>query len=667
MKSFLKHLLAFLAVTIAAANAVAQTPVPPGDARAPANRAEGRGRGQRSSSRRSQRVVPFEEVQVVSPNGQVKFILSPNAERLTYAVKLGDTTVIEPSPIKFDLDGDDLASGVIFAKVDRFAIDETYPWHGVHSTAVNHCNGAAVSFTNDLTMTPFTLEVRAFDSGVGYRIVVPGADDAARTPDEYSEFIVPSGATMWFHDLDGHYEAEYKKMRIDDVPAGQWAGPPATFELPGGAGYGVIAEANLVNYSGMGLEADGRRGWIVGLGNREPVNYPYELRYGREEAKRLGKPATVTGTITTPWRVVLAGRDLNAIVNSDVIPDLCPPPDPKLFPEGRATPWVAPGLGVWKYIDGGGPDSLETMKEFSRLGGLIGAKYQILEGFAYGWPDEQIREFVDYSRQQGVRVLFWRHSRQLRTPEAREEFFSRLHRLGVAGAKIDFFDHEAKENIDLYDALLRKAAEYQCVVDFHGANKPTGRLRTFPNEMIREAVRGMESSRLVERARHETILPFTRYLAGPADYTTMVFSARRADSTWAHQVAALATFQSPILTIAAHPQSVLDNPAVDVIKSIQPVWDETIVLPQSRIGELSLFARRSGTMWLLAVMHAGPAETIRVPLAFLGDGDYRATLVRDDPANDGAVKMENRGARRGDTLTIDLHSGGGFVGRFVKP
>jgi alpha-glucosidase len=183
--------------------------------------------------------------------------------------------------------------------------------------------------------------------------------------------------------------------------------------------------------------------------------------------------------------------------------------------------------------------------------------------------------------------------------------------------------------------------------------------------MIKEAVRGMESSNLQERARHETILPFTRYLAGPADYTTMVFSERRRDSTWAHQIACLATFQSPILTIAANPQSVLDNPALDVIKSIKPVWDETVVLPGSKIGEMSIFARRSGDTWILAVMHAGPAETIEVPLTFLGEGAYNATYVRDNLGNDAAVKMETRTARRADTLTIDLHSGGGFVGRFA--
>jgi alpha-glucosidase len=520
-------------------------------------------------------------------------------------------------------------------------------------------------------MTDYVLEVRVFNDGVAYRHIVDGDDSDVRTPDEYSTFILPAGTTVWSHGLDGHYEAEYEQQDVDSVPAGQWAGPPQTFLLPGGVGYGSITEANLVNYSGMALESDGRRGWIVGLGHRQPINYPFELRYGRQQAKRLATPASIAGTITTPWRVVLVARDLNTLVNSDVLPSLCPPADPDLFPQGMKTAWVEPGLSVWDYVDRdyvprGETSRFDRMKDFSRMAGAIGAKYHILEGFAYEWSDQQIREFVDYSRRQGVRVLFWRHSRSLRTPEGQREFFERLHRLGVAGAKIDFFDHEGKENIDLYEQLLAMAAKYQCVLNFHGANKPTGRLRSWPNAMLYEGVRGMESSGLRKRARHETILPFTRYLAGPADYTTMIFTERRRDSSWAHQIACLVTFHSPMLTIAAHPQSVLDNPALDVIKSIQPVWDETIVISQSRIGELSIFAQRSGDMWMLAVMNGDEAQTIQVPLSFLDEGRYQAKLVGDHKEDSGAVTLQNKTVQREDVLAIDMIAGGGFVGRFTK-
>ncbi len=622
-------------------------------------------------SRRSQRVRPMQEFTLASPDGNLKFILSSNAERLTYSVTLGGTEVIEPSPLVMNLDGYDLSSGVVLSNLDRYEMDETFPWHGTHSTATNQCRGAKLVFAHDLTFINYTLEVRVFNNAVAFRHVIPGDEHAARVPDERSAMILPAGTTVWFEGLSGHYEASYEQRDISAVPAGQWAGPPLTFELPHGAGYGAITEANLVDYAGMALESDGRRGWMVGLGHRQPLNYPFELRYGREEGKRLAKPAAIAGTITTPWRVILLGRDLNTLVNSDALASLCPQADPKFFPAGLQTPWVEPGLAVWDYLDRNylkpNPDPVENMKNFSRLGSELDAKYNILEGFAYGWSDEQIKDFIDYSKKLGVRALFWRHSRDLRTAEAREEFFARLERLGVAGAKIDFIDQETKEGVDLYESLLRCAAEHHCLIDFHGANKPTGRMRTWPNDILHEAVRGMESSTLRDRARHETILPFTRYLAGPCDYTTMHFGARRADSTWAHQIACLATFQSPILTISAHPQSVLDNPAVELIKSVPPIWDETIVLPSSRIGELSMFARRKGDMWMLAIMAAaGPPKTLAVPLDFLPIGNYQAMLVRDNQDNDAAVELEIRKVTRDETLTANLRSGGGFIGRFTK-
>lgn len=615
-------------------------------------------------TRRSQR-VRMELTQVSSPDGNVKLTILPNAERLTFSVTMGETTVIEPSTISMILDGYDLSSGVVLGNVERYDIDETYPWHGAHSTAVNRCNGARISLQNDLSSINYVLEIRVFNDGVAFRHVIPGEPDTSRVPDEYTAFVIPADSTVWYHDLGGHYEAAYKSGDISDIKPGQWAGPPVTFKLSGDTGYSLITEANLVNYSGMALEADGRRGLVTGLGHRQPLNYPYELRYGREEAKRLGKPASIKGTITTPWRVVMIGRDLNTLVNSTIVPNLCPPPDPKYFPDGIETPWVKPGRAVWRYLDGG-DRSFEGMKQFSRFAGELGFEYHVIEGFWSRWTDEQIKELVDYSKKQGVGLLFWKHSNQLGTPQAREEFFTRLHSPGVAGAKIDFLDHEAKEVIDHYEDLLKKAAENQMVVNFHGANKPTGRARTWPNELVREAVRGMESSSLKDRARHETILPFARCLAGPADYTTMHFGDRRQDTTWTHQIATLVVFSSPLLTVAAHPRSILDNPAVDVIKSVPAVWDETIVLPGSSIGELAILARRKGQTWFLAALCGPQAKTIRVPLSLLGDGKYDASLVRDDKTNDAAVVVENSTARRGDTLTIEMVNGGGFIGRFSK-
>lgn len=619
-------------------------------------------RGERS--RRAQRVVPFQAIQVASPNGQVVFTLLGNPERLTFTVTMAGTTVIEPSPLAFQLDGFDLSSGVVLGKVEESDVDETYPWLGAESTARNHCHVARIELTHDLSSTPYVLEVRAFDDGVAYRHVVPGADDAKRVPDERSEFILPPKTTVWIGGMEGHYETQYVKQDNDAVAAGQWAGPPLAAKLPNGAGYAAITEANLVDYSGMGLESDGRRGWFVGLAHRQPLNYPFELRYGRAEGKRLGHPAAITGTITTPWRVVMLGRDLNALVVSTILPNLCPPADPALFPAGVKTDWIRPGRAAWAYVDGR-PADLAGYKEFARQAGELGFEHDVIEGVWNRWTLEQRKEIADDARAHGVDLYFWKHSRDLHTPESREAFFKMLHDAGVAGAKIDFFDHEAKEVVDLYEAILRDAAKYHLSLIFHGANKPTGRARTWPNEMVREAVRGMEASRLANRAEHQTTLPFTRCLAGPADYTSMIFNQRRGDTTAVNQIASMAIFSAPLLTITASPEHILQNPAVDVIKSIPAVWDETIVLPGSEIGELAIFARRAGKTWVLAVMNGPDARSVKLPLSFLGDGTYRATTVSDTGDDGLGENVATGSARRGDVITLELRHGGGYVARFV--
>ncbi|MBE0537993.1 MAG: glycoside hydrolase family 97 N-terminal domain-containing protein [Phycisphaerae bacterium] len=616
------------------------------------------------ASRRSQR-VRMEEVRIESPDCRIAFTLLPNAERLTFTVTRDDAVIIEPSTIVTKLDGFDLSAGVVLGRVERSRINETYSWHGVHSRAVNSCSTAKIALRHDLSLIDYTLEVRAYNDGVAFRHIIPGENGTLRVPDEYTTFVIPAGSTAWYHDLGGHYEAAYVKRDVADVPPGQWAAPPLTFHLPGDRGYTSLTEADLVHYSGMAFQADGRRGFTTALGHRHPLNYPFELRYGRDEGKRLAKPAALAGTITTPWRVVLVAADLNTLVNSDIVHNLCPPPDPKYFPQGIQTPWVHPGRAAWRYVDGG-DGSFEGLKGFSRMAGDLGWEYHILEGVWSRWTDEQIADIVTTSKERGVRLLFWVHSNRLRTPEAQDAFFSRLHDLGVAGAKIDFFDHEAAEVVDLYEKLLTKAAQYQMVLNFHGANKPTGRNRTWPNELVREAVRGMESSSLRQRARHETILPFTRYLAGGADYTTMHFGDRRGDTTWAHQIASLAIFASPMLTIAAHPQSVLDNPAVDIIKTIPAVWDETIVLPPSAIGELAIFARRTGDTWFLAGMCGEDPATVSIPLLFLGEASCKAAIVKDNRQNAAAVVLQERTVQRTDTFDIEMDAGGGFLVRFSR-
>ena len=275
-----------------------------------------------------------------------------------------------------------------------------------------------------------------------------------------------------------------------------------------------------------------------------------------------------------------------------------------------------------------------------------------------------MRDLVDYSNKFNVGIWFWAHSKDLHTAEARKALFEQLNRVGVVGTKIDFFDHEAKEVIDLYQALLKEAAEHKIMVEFHGANKPTGDSRTWPNELTREAIRGMEYRSMTERSVHNTTLPFTRFLAGPADYTPVLFGERRRETSWTHQIATAAVFTSPLMIYGAHPRNLLNNPAVDLIKSIPSIWDETHVLSASEIGELAAFARRRGDTWFLAVLNGETPKSLDVPLTFLPERESKAMIVRDKIDDPAAVLVENRNIGSRDSLKIEMRAGGGFIARF---
>lgn len=609
------------------------------------------------------RAAMEDPVVVSSPNGRLQLHIRLQQQQLMFRITLGKQTVIGWSPVSMQVDSTNITREVSIGKGEAYKADETYDWYGAHTPAVNLCNGLKLPLRHR-TGLAYTLELRVFNDAAAFRFIVPGKENEQRIPDEATGFLLPAGSVTWYHDLASmHYEGIHTRKDVSAIGAGEWAAPPLTFKLPGNAGYASITEANLQHYSGMGLQADGKGGFTLRLAHHQPASYPYVLRYGKEEAERLSHPAKVTGTITTPWRVVLAGADLNTLVNSDALHNLCAPPDKKLFPEGARTSWVRPGRAVWKYLDGGGASTLETMKEFSRMAGELGFEYNILEGFWSKWSDEEIRDLVQYSAQRKVGIIVWQHSKTLHDTAFRHALFERCHRLGIAGLKIDFFDHEAKETIDLYDAILEETAGLRLVVDFHGANKPTGLSRTWPNELIREAVKGMESSKLADRATHNTTIPFTRWLAGAAEYTPVHFGERRKNTTWAQQVASAVVFDAPLLTYAANPANILSNPALEMIKSIPSVWDETIVLPGSAIGELAAFARRKGDTWFIAVMNGVAPRTVEIPLSFLKDGNYQAMVVRDNKDSTAAADITQETHKRGDVIKITLGEGGGFVAR----
>lgn len=606
-----------------------------------------------------------EPLTLSSPDGSIALAIESNDKgELTWKASLAGTPVIEPSALGIVVDRGNLGHGAEIESSSRYRVDEKYPWRGVHSTAVNRANGMRISVRHAASGTDSTIDARVSDDSVALRFIVEGK--GRRVPDAGMTFQLPADSTVWTHGLRGHYEELYERRTMSAVPRGEWAGPPVTFKLPNAAGYASITEADLRDYAGMALQASGRNGFDEKLGHDHPPSYPYTLRYGDDSAKRLAAAAPIDGTIRTPWRVVIVGRTLNALVNSDAVHNLCPPPDKALFPQGMNTPWLKPGRAVWRYLDGPPENNLQTIREFSRLAGELGFEYQVVEGLWAKWSEEELRGLVEYSKARGVGIIVWRHRRTLEDPVERRALFERLHKIGVVGLKVDFLDHEAKDVIDLYRAVLKDAAEFHLLINFHGANKPAGEPQTWPNEMTREGIYGLEHRGIKAWAEFNATFPFARMLAGHADYTPVVFGERRRETSWAHQIASAAILTSPLLVYGGNPASLLASPAVEIIKSLPSVWDETIVLPPSEIGELAMFARRSGDRWFVAAMNGPEARTVKVDLSFLRSGSYRALIARDRADEAGAIEVETREIGRRQPLEIAMRPGGGFILRAAR-
>jgi alpha-glucosidase len=195
-------------------------------------------------------------IRLPSPAGNVEFQLGADDPRLQFSVTFGGRPVIEPSPMAFSVDGVDLAEGAEVTGQEPFELSESYPWRGVHAQAYNWYSGAVVSLRHRGSGTDYRLEVRVFHDGAAFRWIVPGGAEA-RVPEEATRFVLPAGSTVWYHDFEGHYEGVHQKKEIDDVQEGEWVAPPLTIQLPWRPGYAAITEAALVNFAGMGLQADG--------------------------------------------------------------------------------------------------------------------------------------------------------------------------------------------------------------------------------------------------------------------------------------------------------------------------------------------------------------------------------------------------------------------------
>ncbi len=329
----------------------------------------------------------------------------------------------------------------------------------------------------------------------------------------------------------------------------------------------------------------------------------------------------------------------------------------------------------------------ETIKEYIRFAADMNFPYMLIDWGWYGphdWPDADVTvvtstvdmpEVLRFAEERNVKLWVWVYWSDL--DRKLEQAFALYQKWGLAGVKVDFMQRDDQQMVNWYHKVIRAAAKHRLMLDFHGAYKPAGIHRTWPNFMTREGVLGNEWNKWSDlvTAEHNVTLPFTRMLAGPMDYTPCGFlnvteedfetgSPTKVKTTKCHQLAMLVVYESPITCICDHPKFYRDQPGLDFMKIVPSSWDETKVL-NGQVGEYITLVRKAGSNWYLGAMTNQSARTLEVPLDFLGEGKFTAYIWSDADKEPKNLTEQTITVTSCDTLTIKMAPSGGCVAYFA--
>jgi alpha-glucosidase len=628
-----------------------------------------------------------------SPDGSLEISLSLASkpqpylpgERLYYRVAYKSAPVLDDSPLGLDLLGAPaLDSSFEVLKVEKRSEDSRWEnAFGAQRIVLDRYNETVVSL-REKTAPYRRLDVvlRAYDGGVAFRYILPEQE-------ALTEFTIASETTGFHFAADGfayaldmgrfntYNEGEYVRRPLADIKPASIIDLPLLVEMPASGLWAALLEADLTDYAGLYV------GGVAATPNAlvAKLSVPPNRRADQAVVGRTPK--------AMPWRLLLVGPDPARFIESnDLVLNLSAPC------AIADTSWIRPGKAAWDWWSGSYATGVPfkpgmntaTMKHYIDFAAGHGFEYMLVDaGWAPMSPDGRIEDIlrfrpevdvpgiIAYGKRKGVATLLWVEWRAL--DRHMDEALALYEKWGAAGIKVDYMNRDDQDMVNYYEKVVRKAAEHRLTVDFHGAYKPTGLRRTYPNLLTREGVMGLEYSKWSERVtpEHDVTIPFTRMLAGPMDFTPGamrnaakgVFQARdiapMSQGTRAHQLAMYVVYESPLVMVSDYPEAYEGQPGVEFIEKVPVVWDETRALA-GRPGTHIILARRKGETWYVGAMTNGDARDIPVELGFLGVGDYEAQIFADGPdaATDGtSLAVEKKRVMAGDSLALRLAPGGG--------
>ncbi|MDJ1499972.1 glycoside hydrolase family 97 protein [Xanthocytophaga agilis] len=633
--------------------------------------------------------------QLLSPNSTIQLTVEAG-KKMQWSVKHGSESIIEPSPLSLKL-----AGGEVLGDAAKITSSKTTKINQ-QINALNYKKDIVPDQYNQLVLNckgGFGIIFRAYNDGVAYRFFTTRKDSLTIENEEAGfhfredyQVYIPYVNDAHNNDVfETSFENNYQHIALSKVKKDTLSFAPILIELPNNK-KAVITEADLEEYPGMFLQTS-QQGYAL-QGKFAP--YPLEEKKAGHNnlqayvMKRANYIAKTAGSRSFPWRTVIISATDTELLNNDMVYKLASPSrikDPS---------WIKPGKVAWDWWN----DWNVTNVNFQA--GINTATYKYYIDFAArhkienilldeGWADSQdimkivpeinLQEIVDYGKSKNVGVWLW--GGWLPLDQKMDLALSTYSKIGIKGFKIDFMDRDDQKMVNFFYRFAQKAAEHKIMLDYHGAYKPTGLQRTYPNVLNFEGVRGLENVKWsnTDFPLYDCTIPFIRMIAGPMDYTPgaminankgsfrAINSSPMSQGTRCHQLAMYVIFESPFEMLCDNPTNYMrEEESTRFITSIPTTFDQTVAL-DGKVSEYCAIARKKKDTWYVGTMTNWTPRDILLDLSFLGAGNFEAEIFKDGvnaDRNGIDYKREVIKVSSKDKLKIHMAGGGGWAARIYQ-
>ena len=605
--------------------------------------------------------------------------------KLNWSVQYKGNTIIDKSEIALELNNGKILghSAIVNKAIETFGDNIIKPVVAQKNEQIkDQFKQLRLDFTDN-----FAVEFRAYNDGVAYRFVTKLGKEII-IKNEIADLNFSQNTTSLFPEeesLISHYERLYIPTKLDTLATNKFCSLPALMDVNNVKI--VVTESDLYDYPGMFLYGTNSNSLKAGFPKAVKEAKPAPGAEDRNEViVDEDYIAKTSGNREFPWRTFVITDDDKKILESELVYKL------SRSLQLKNTDWIKPGLVAWDWynanniygVDFKSGDNTDTYKYYIDFASKYGIDYIILDE---GWsksttnileanPEIDVPSLVNYGKEKNVGIILWSLWKPI--DQNLEKALQLYKSWGIKGVKIDFMQRADQQMVNYYERVVKEAAKYELLVDYHGAYKPSGLRRAYPNMISYEGVKGNENNKWSADVSpvHTVTLPFTRMVAGPMDFTpgamvnaqlknhSIVFDRPISLGTRCHQVAMYVIYESPLQMLCDSPSTnYKEAETVEFISKMPTTWDETIAL-DAKVGDYILMARRKGDTWYIGGMTDWTPRELELDFSFLPEGNYTAEIMKDGVNADRYAqdyKKETITVTNTTKTKIKLAPGGGWA------